>query len=38
MRISFNGEHSYEINVQSNYAKDVWERCLEAGKEFNITP
>jgi len=30
MRISFTGEHSYEINVQSNYAKDVWERCIEA--------
>ncbi len=38
MRISFTGEHSYEINIQSNYAKDVWERCMEAGKEFNITP
>ena len=38
MRISFTGEHSYEINVQSNYAKDVWEKCIEAGKEFNITP
>ena len=38
MRISFTGEHSYEINVQSNFAKDVWERCIEAGKEFNITP
>ncbi|MDA9744819.1 sarcosine oxidase subunit alpha family protein [Candidatus Pelagibacter sp.] len=38
MRISFTGEHSYEINVQSNYAKDVWEKCIEAGKEFDITP
>ena len=38
MRISFTGEHSYEINVQSNYAKDVWKKCIEAGKEFNITP
>ncbi len=38
MRISFTGEHSYEINVQSNYAKDVWKKCMEAGKEFNITP
>ena len=28
MRISFTGEHSYEINVQSNYAKDVWEKCI----------
>jgi sarcosine oxidase subunit alpha len=38
MRISFTGELSYEINIQANYGKDVWERCLEAGKEFKITP
>ena len=38
MRISFTGEHSYEINVQANYGKAVWEKCMEAGKEFNITP
>ena len=38
MRISFTGEHSYEINVQANYGKSVWEKCMEAGKEFNITP
>ncbi len=38
MRISFTGEHSYEINIQSNYAKDVWEKCIEAGKEYNLTP
>ena len=38
MRISFTGEHSYEINIQSNYAKDLWTKCMEAGKEFNITP
>ena len=38
MRISFTGEHSYEINVQANYGKALWEKCMEAGKEFNITP
>jgi len=38
MRISFTGEHSYEINIQSSYGKSVWEKCFEAGKEFNITP
>jgi sarcosine oxidase subunit alpha len=38
MRISFTGELSYEINVQANYAKSVWEKCMEAGKDFNITP
>jgi sarcosine oxidase subunit alpha len=38
MRISFTGEHSYEINVQANYGKSLWEQSMEAGKEFNITP
>jgi len=38
MRISFTGEHSYEINVQASYGKDLWEKCMEAGKELNITP
>ena len=38
MRISFTGEHSYEINIQANYANSVWEKCMEAGKDFNITP
>ena len=38
MRISFTGEHSYEINVQANYGRALWEKCIEAGKEFNITP
>ena len=38
MRISFTGEHSYEINVQANYGESLWEQCMEAGKEFNITP
>ncbi len=38
MRISFTGEHSYEINVQASYGKSVWEKCMTEGKEFNITP
>ena len=38
MRISFTGEHSYEINVQANYGKSLWEQCMNVGKEFNITP
>ena len=32
------GEHSYEINIQANYGKSVWEKCMEAGKDYNITP
>ncbi|MDA9852987.1 sarcosine oxidase subunit alpha family protein [Candidatus Pelagibacter sp.] len=38
MRISFTGEHSYEINIQANYGEDLWKKCMEAGEEFNITP
>ena len=38
MRISFTGELSYEINVQANYGNSLWEQCIDAGKEFNITP
>ena len=38
MRISFTGEHSYEINIQANYGKSLWEKCMEAGKDYNITP
>ena len=38
MRISFTGEHSYEINIDSKYGRSLWEKCMEAGKEFSITP
>ena len=38
MRISFTGELSYEINVEASYGKYIWEKCIETGKEFNITP
>ena len=38
MRISFTGEHSYEINIQANYGEALWKKCMEAGEEFSITP
>ncbi len=38
MRISFTGELSYEINIEAKYGKSLWEKCIEAGKDFNITP
>ncbi len=38
MRISFTGEMCYEINVPSSYAKSLWEKCIELGNEYNITP
>ena len=38
MRISFTGEMCYEINVPSSYAKALWLKCFELGREYNITP
>jgi sarcosine oxidase subunit alpha len=37
-RISFTGELSYEVNVQADYALDVWEQVIEAGKKHGLTP
>jgi sarcosine oxidase subunit alpha len=37
-RISFAGELSFEINVDANYGRHVWEATMEAGEEFGITP
>jgi sarcosine oxidase subunit alpha len=37
-RISFTGELSYEINVPSTYGLWLWERIIEAGAEYGITP
>ena len=38
MRISFTGELSYEINIESKYGHSLWKMCIKAGKEFNLTP
>ena len=37
-RISFTGEQSYEINVQANYGLAVWEKLIEHGKKYQLTP
>ena len=37
-RVSFVGELSFEINVNANYGRYVWEGVMEAGREFDITP
>ena len=37
-RISFSGELSYEIAVPANLGRAFWDRLLEAGKEWDITP
>ncbi len=37
-RISFTGELSYEVNVPARYGRYVWEKFMEHGKKYNITP
>jgi len=37
-RVSFSGELSYEINVESGYGHALWEAVMAAGAEFEITP
>ncbi len=37
-RISFSGELAYEVNVESDNGKFMWEKIIEIGKEFNIQP
>jgi sarcosine oxidase subunit alpha len=37
-RVSFSGELAYEINMDSRFAKSMWESVMAAGEEFDITP
>ena len=37
-RISFSGELAYEVYVSPWHAKAVWERLVEAGRPYGITP
>jgi sarcosine oxidase subunit alpha len=37
-RVSFSGELSYELNVESGYGHELWEAVMAAGAEFEITP
>ncbi|MDC0610154.1 sarcosine oxidase subunit alpha [Vibrio sp.] len=37
-RISFTGELSFEINVQANYARYVWDKLFEHGRKYDLTP
>ena len=38
VRVSFTGELSFEINLAPRDLADLWERVLEAGSGFGITP
>ncbi|WP_119153488.1 sarcosine oxidase subunit alpha family protein [Caldimonas tepidiphila] len=37
-RVSFSGELSYELNVESGHGHELWEAVMAAGAEFGITP
>jgi sarcosine oxidase subunit alpha len=37
-RMSFTGEHGYEVNVPARYGRAVWERLYQEGQAFGITP
>src|SRR5712691_8900643 len=37
-RVSFSGELSYEINVPADQGLTLWERLIEAGAPYGITP
>ena len=37
-RISFTGEMGYEIQVPADYGLSLWERCVELGERYDLTP
>lgn len=37
-RVSFSGELAFEINIDSDHALQMWEKLMQAGSEFDITP
>jgi sarcosine oxidase subunit alpha len=37
-RISFSGELAYEVNIPANHGRFMWEKLMQAGAAFNITP
>ncbi|MBI1398165.1 MAG: FAD-dependent oxidoreductase [Betaproteobacteria bacterium] len=38
MRVGFVGELGYEIHVPAQYGACLWDRLMEAGREFDIRP
>ena len=37
-RISFSGELSYEVAVPASQGRALWDKLLEAGQEYGVTP
>jgi len=37
-RISFTGELGYEIQIPADYGMALWERCVQRGERYDLTP
>ncbi|MDB5538266.1 MAG: gcvT 1 [Devosia sp.] len=37
-RMSFTGERGYEVNVPAHYGRAIWEKLIEAGQHYGVTP
>ncbi len=37
-RISFTGEMGYEIQIPADFGLSLWERCVELGERYDLTP
>ncbi|WP_182084143.1 sarcosine oxidase subunit alpha [Aureimonas sp. ME7] len=37
-RMSFTGERGYEVNVPARHGRAIWEKLMEAGRTYGITP
>ncbi|MGI9451795.1 MAG: glycine cleavage T C-terminal barrel domain-containing protein, partial [Geminicoccaceae bacterium] len=37
-RISFTGEMGFEIQIPADYGLSLWERCIELGDRYDLTP
>lgn len=37
-RVSFTGELSFEVNVWPRFFAQLWERIMDAGRQFGVTP
>lgn len=38
LRASFTGEVTFEVTFPARFARSMWERLMEAGKEFGVIP
>ena len=37
-RVSFTGERGYEVNVPARHGREIWDKLVQAGRAYDITP